>query len=232
MKYSLWGFICISLLFLAGCRIIQPVEVQSGHYYINQEIQFSTIGKVAVLELENQSTRSEQSELMTQSLADSMGKKHIFSVKCIYRSDPVWQSLQLDSVSEDDYEQLEEIRKQLGVDAVVFGTIRRYQSYPNFMTHLRLKMISLRDGKMAWAMEEVWDSADKKTTQRMQQYFKDYMRQGYNPINWQIIITSPRAFSRFVSYEAAQTLPVVMTGPVEHSGASDNVGLFSGILMK
>ena len=232
MKTGMIGLVWFMLLFSSGCRIIQPVDIQTGHYYINPEVRFSTIGKVAVLELENQSTRSEQSELMTQNLADSMGKKHIFSVQCIYRSDPVWQSLQLDSISQEDYEQLAHIREQLRVDAIVFGTICRYSSYPNFLTHLRLKMISLQDGKMVWAMEEVWDSADKKTAQRMQQFFKGQMRQGYAPINWQIMITSPRAFSRFVTFEAAQTLPAVMSGPTEYQSAGDNIGLFSGLFTK
>lgn len=229
MKFAGTSLLLILAAGLSGCTIIQPVEMQSGHYYLNPEVDFSAIGKVAVLELENLSTRPEQTELMTQNLADSLGKKHLFSVRCVYRLDSDWQSLELDSISGYTFEQLSLIREQLHVDAIVFGTICRYSPYPHFLTHLRLKMISLQDGKLIWAMEEVWDSTDKKTAQRMRQFFNEQMRDGYDPMNWQILVTSPKAFSRFVTYEAAQTLPAAVVNPMQYSYTSEKSGLFSGI---
>lgn len=227
MRYLRFGLLPVVLVSLAGCTIIQPIEPQTGHYYLNPQTNFASIGKVAVLELENFSSHPEQTEMITQSLADSLGKKHLFSVRRIYRPNPDWQALGLDSISEYTYEQLALIREHLGVDAILFGTIHQYSPYPHFLTHLRLKMVNLRDGNLVWAMEEVWDSADKKTAQRMQQYFRQQMRDGYEPINWQILLNSPRAFSRFIAFEATQTLPVNATGLNSYVQASEKSGIFS-----
>lgn len=226
MKNLRIGLLSILIVSLCGCTIIQPVEPQTGHYYLNPGIDFASIGKVAFLELENLSSRPEQTEQMSQSLADSLGKKHLFSVRRISRLAPEWHALELDSISEYTYEQLAQIREQLGVDAILFGTLCRYSPYPHFLTHLQLKMIHLRDGALVWAMEEVWDSTDKKTAQRMQQYFREQMRGGYDPINWQITLNSPRVFSRFVAFEATQTLPATLGTSVP---SSEKSGLFSMI---
>lgn len=230
MKFIGRGLLLMLTVALSGCTIIQPVEVQSGHFYLDPSINFGSIGKVAILELDNQSTRPEQTELLTQSIADALGKKHLFSVQCIYKLDSDWQSLELDAISGYTFEQLALIREQLHVDAVLFGTICRYSPYPHFLTHLRLKMVSLQDGKLIWAMEEVWDSTDKKTTQRMQQFFNEQMRDDYEPMNWQILVTSPRAFSRFVAFEVSRTLPDIMTRPMQYTDTSEKSDLFSGIM--
>lgn len=214
------------LLITCGCRIIQPVQEPKGHYYLNPQSRFSELGKVVILELENESSRQDLAESLTQALADALQKKHLFSVRCIHRSDPLWQGLELYSISEYSYEQLSMIRKMLGADAIVFGNIMRYTPYPHLGVGLRLKMVDLRYGSLVWALEEVWDSTDKSTEQRMRQFFDRQMRTGYQPMNWEILITSPMAFHKFVVYEAAQTLPeLAVSRPASFS--SENIPQFS-----
>ena len=70
---------------------------------------------------------------------------------------------------------------------------------------LNMKMVDLKRGKTSWAMEQVWDSSDKSMEIRMKQYSKDQMRSGYQPLDWQLFITSPRAFNKFIAAEIAQT---------------------------
>ena len=72
---------------------------------------------------------------------------------------------------------------------------------------LTLKLVDTRSGQLLWAFEDVWDSGDKTVERRMQNYFKNQMRTGYEPINWQILVTSPLAFNGFVAWEVAKTLP-------------------------
>ena len=72
---------------------------------------------------------------------------------------------------------------------------------------MHLKLIDLRNGKLLWATEQVWDSTDKKVERRMRLYFNSRMRAGFQPMDWELLITSPRAFNKFVACEIAQTLP-------------------------
>lgn len=191
----------------SGCRIIRPVESPSGHYYLNTSAHFSQIGKVVLLELDNRSTHQEQTLAFSQALADGLGKKHLFSVRLIGREDPAWQMLDLDSVPKHTNQQLAAIREALGTDALIFGSINRYSSYPFFLIGVHLKMVDLQEGTILWALEEVWDSTDKATEQRMIQFFENQMRSGYQPMSWQVLETSPRHFNKFVAYEITRTLP-------------------------
>ncbi len=205
-RRTVFGLLCIALAG-SGCRIIHPVEMPAGHYYLNEQANFAGIGKVVLLELNNQSSHQPQGLTFTQTLADGLGKKHLFTLRVIEREDPVWPMLELDSIQSHTHRQLAEIREALGADAIVFGSIHRYTSYPYFLIAVHLKMVDLRDAKILWAIEEVWDSTDKATEQRMRQYFETRMRTGYQPMNWQVLSTSPRYFNKFVAYEITRTLP-------------------------
>jgi hypothetical protein len=194
---------------MAGCSQLSMMDIDEpqGHYYLNPQVNVGSVNRIALLELENQSERPELSELLSQTLAEGMGKKHLFSVRTIRRADPLWTSLNLDQITAYSYEDLALIRENLKVDAIVFGTIKHYRSFPHIQMSLHLKMVDVRQGKLIWAMEEVWDSTDKQVELRMKRYFSKEIRTGYQPLNWEVIITSPRAFNKFVVYEACSTLP-------------------------
>jgi hypothetical protein len=192
---------------LSGCHIIEPVETPQGHYYLNPNGEVATVSRVVLLELENQSTQTELGDQLTRSLADGLSKRHLFAVRTVYRSDELWTTLNLDNITAYSYEDLASISESLKADAVVFGTIKRYTSYPHMLMALHLKMVNVRNGELIWAIEEVWDSTDKNVELRMKRYFSNEMRTGSQPLNWELLIPSPRAFNKFVVYEVISTLP-------------------------
>ena len=192
-----------------GCSkfIITPVEKPQGHFYLDAKVPISSVNRVALLELDNQSSERELPELLAQSLADEIGKKHLFSIRSIERSDPAWNTLNLEDIETYSYEDLDLIRQDLNIDAIIFGTIERYGSFPRKMMAMKIKMVDVRTGQLIWAVEQVWDSTDKQVELRMKRYYKKELRTGYEPLNWEVLNTSPRAFNKFVSYEVADTLP-------------------------
>jgi len=216
MKALQWGIVCAGVLLWAGCNVVQPkAQTPYGHYYLDGHGNFSSVDRVVLLELENQSTRLELAGQLTQAMADGLGKKHIFSIRTISHTDPLWSRLNLDELAACSDEKLELIGQELNVDAVVFGTIKRYRSYPHLLMALHLKMMDVRQGRLLWAMEQVWDSTDKQVELRMKEYFNKEIRTGYQPLDWKIMVTSPRAFNKFVVYEIGQTLPHLVS--VDHS---------------
>ena len=202
------GLIFMFCFVLAGCRSAGPVaQSPQGHFFLNQSADFTTVGKIAVLELDNRTTRADLSEVLTEGLADNLGKKHLFSVQSVFRGEPAWQSLDLEQIGDNSLQELARLRQGLEVDAVVLGTITRYRTYPHLMLGLHLKMVDIRDGQLLWAIEDVWDSTDKNTELRMKDFFEKQMRTGYEPMDWQLLIASPKAFNKFVLFEVTQTLP-------------------------
>jgi hypothetical protein len=192
----------------AGCSLPTSVVHPSGYFYLDKTADFSSVGKIAVLELGNDNVSGpELGKILTQTLADNLGKKHLFSIRTIYQTDVEWKGLNLDKAQTFSTRDMVEIRKQLNVDAILVGTVTRYHSYPQLLTALRLKLLDLRDGRLLWAIEDVWDSTDKNIEIRVKRFFDSQMRTGYQPMNWQFVINSPMAFHKFVMYEVVSTLP-------------------------
>jgi hypothetical protein len=73
---------------------------------------------------------------------------------------------------------------------------------------LRLKIIDLTQGQLLWGLEQIWDSADKTTEQRMKSYFQSQIRAGFAPLNEQLLTVSPIEFFKFVAFEVAETMKV------------------------
>ena len=71
---------------------------------------------------------------------------------------------------------------------------------------LRSKLLDLRDGQLVWALEQIWDSADKATEKRIKSYFKSEKRDGFAPLHEKLAAVSPLEFIKFVSYEVAGTI--------------------------
>jgi hypothetical protein len=197
------------MILLGSCSILKkPVPQTPVQFYIDKSQDFVSVGKVAILEFENESVSStDLAKTLTQNLADTLGKKQLFSVRTVYRADPEWKGCNLDQANSLSSQDMEHIAKQLKVDAILIGTITRYRSYPQLLTAMRFKMLDLGSGKLLWAMENVWDSTDKSTEERIKQFFDTQMRTGYQPMNWQFVTSSPSAFHKFVMYEVVGTFP-------------------------
>ncbi|HML74737.1 MAG TPA: hypothetical protein PKB02_09605 [Anaerohalosphaeraceae bacterium] len=210
MKTAILCFAVMAGLALTGCsKVVEQKAVPpSGHFYLDKTADFSSVGRVAILELENQSvSQAELSKVLTQELSDGIGKKHLFSIQSVYQADNEWQSLELNRIKTFSIQDWAAVRKQLKVDALIFGTVTRYRSYPQFLVALNIKMIDLRDGKLLWAIEDVWDSTDKNTELRIKEFYETQMRNGYQPMEWQVVLNSPKAFHKYVIYEVTRTLP-------------------------
>ncbi|MHC4326447.1 MAG: hypothetical protein ACYSUX_19440 [Planctomycetota bacterium] len=192
---------------ITGCVYVQPTLEPVGNYYLNPQADFSSVGKVVILEFENKSTHPAISGRLAETLAQSLQKTGVFNVGTLYQHDPAWQYLELEPGRGYDLAKLAAMRRQLKADAVLFGSVMHYQSYPRLSVGLKLKLVDLRDGKLLWAMDQFWDTTDKTIEKRIKRFFANQMRSGYDPMQWQLAITSPAMFNKFVVYEVAKTFP-------------------------
>ena len=201
-------FLVLLMLFLPGCGIYNRApEPMTGHYYLNPEMNLADVGKVAIIELENHSRHPQVSADFTESLCQGLAMRALFGLKVIYRSDEIYNSLQLDGERTYTSAQLSSIREALKTDAILTGSITQYQPYPHMNVGIRLRLLDLRSGQLLWALQQVWDGSDKLVAARMKGYFKTQMRKGYEPLKWELAVVSPRHFRKFVVYEIVQTLP-------------------------
>ena len=194
------------LALLSGCSIHRAYNQDMDYYYLAPDKDLSNIGRVVVVELDNTSGYPQVETNITKLLFQALQKKQLFGLSVVYQDEPAWHSLQLNLSSAYTLEQYFDIRKTLKCDAVLMGTITEYQPYPHMIIGLRLKLIDLRDGQLLWALEQIWDSSDKKTERRINDYLKTQTTVGTNSLNQQMVMFSSRKFTKFLAYEVAETL--------------------------
>ncbi len=197
-----------ALMLGTGCSATRTVHVkpETGHYYVNPTAEMETLGRVVVFEMVNRTPHENLSMEVTSALSEALQKRHLFSVKTLSSDDPRWKDIDV-TPAPYSFKKMAEIREKLSADAVIVGEINQYYPYPHLMMSLHMKMIDLREGKTIWGLEQLWDSADKRLQDRMIAYYETHLKEGYQPLNWQILMTSPRAFRKFVLHEVAVTFP-------------------------
>jgi hypothetical protein len=191
---------------ISGCHSHEVSKPAADYYYLNPTKRLATIGRVAIVELENDSSYPEVSTDITGSLFRALQKRQVFGLTIVRRDDPSWRSLQLDGDSTYNLDQISAIRKELKCDGVLLGTITEFRPYPHMAVGLRLKLLDMRDGQLLWALEQIWDGADKAIEKRTKSYFKEQKGSGFAPLQEGLATVSPFEFIRFVSYEVAATL--------------------------
>jgi hypothetical protein len=201
----------VLLLFLTallpGCsNYYKTPSEAANYYYLNRDKNLTAIGRVAIVELDNNSSYPQVSADITESLYQALQKKQVFGLTVIRQTESSWRSLQLAPDSTYTLEQLSAIRRTLKCGAIMTGTITQYQPYPHMVVGLRLRILDLMDGQLIWALEQVWDSADKTTEHRVKDYFQHQKRSGFAPLREQLAVISPLEFIKFVTYETAETL--------------------------
>ena len=143
----------------------------------------------------------------TQALSSGIQGRRLFHVDGVRRSDPVCRDLVLDQMGAMTLDDLSRMRKALRCDAVLLGRISHFQPFPRMQLGLVLKLMDLRDGKLLWGVEHVWDTTDRQVENRIRTYFRKYVRSGYEPMDHELVLKSPRAFERFIAHEVSSTLP-------------------------
>lgn len=204
---------------LAGCAVSDRSNSTADYYYLNPQKNPAHLGRVAIVELKNKSTYPRACLDVTEELFRALQKKQLFSLSIVHRTDPAWKSLQenwfpgaprqagaFDEPLAKSPQEFSGLIKKLKCNAVLVGTLTQYRPYPHLVLGLRLKLIDLRDGRLVWALEQVWDADDKTTERRIKEYYAETIHSGIGSLDKQLITVSSLEFIKFAAYEVANTL--------------------------
>ncbi|MCD6304142.1 MAG: hypothetical protein J7M21_04185 [Planctomycetes bacterium] len=198
---------CLAAALCPGCLGLDGPPDEGVGYFLSPRQDITRIHRVVFVELAQDAGTPQAAADTTRALADEILVRRLFHVDIVRRTDPMCRDLPLDRLGALNMKDLAQIRAALECDAVLFGRLTRFQAYPHTKLGLLLKLINLRDGELVWGVDHVWDTADWAVERRARRYFYSTMRGGYEPIGYELILKSPRAFEKFVAYEVAQTLP-------------------------
>lgn len=194
------------LSFVSGCSITYylPATPSANRYYRNPSKNITTLGRVALIELENNSAYPEISEDVTEMIFHQMQKEQVFGMTIIGSEDREWKNLQIPVEGPKNIKELAAIRETFNCNALLTGTVTEYEPYPHLCIGLRVKMIDLTDGKLIWGFEQIWDSADKNVQKRIKNYFRQHKKGQSQNLDEQLIALSSIEFLKFATYEMTQ----------------------------
>lgn len=175
-------------------------------YYRYPGYDLRLTSRVLMLEMENDSENPELGADLTMSLSEAIQKNQTFGLETMYMADSKWKSLHLSRESDFTMEKLADIQKRFKADAILYGKIINYHPYPRTSVGLKLKLIDCATGDLLWAIERIWDSTDVDTETRVKAFYKKQMRKEYEPLDWKMVMLSPRMYNKFVTYEISETL--------------------------
>lgn len=202
-----WWFILSLLVASAGCSRSRLSTLPGQNYCPKSTSKsLSTHGTVCLVSLHNNTAYPQISGDVTETLYQTLQKKNLSGLSLLRQGEDAWKNLQIRPDSPYTLEQLLATRKMLVADAVLIGTVTSFTPYPHMAMGLHLKLIDLRDGQVVWAVEQVWDTADKTTEQRIKKYFDRQIRSDFTPLDEKLAIFSSINFVRFVTYDATETL--------------------------
>lgn len=206
LKTALLWLLPIPAVF-AGCSIQRTAPIPAAdYYYLTGDKDLSKVGRIAVIELENDSSYPQVSADITKSLFHALQKKQIFGLTLFSRKDPAWRSLQLTADAAYTSEQLASIHRTLKCNAVLVGTVTEFKPYPHIAVGLSLRLIDLTDGRLLWGLEQIWDDTDKTTESRIERYFRTQKRPGSVTMGQKLVAVSTLEFIKFVTYETVATI--------------------------
>jgi hypothetical protein len=195
----LLGLIC-------GCESYPDNSAMAGSYYLDSQKDLHTLGRVALVELDNVSAYPEISSDVTKALFLELQKKQIFGLVVVPQNDPAWRGLQENLDSLQAMRALGAMRETLRCNGLLVGTVTEYRPYPRLVLGLRLKLLDLTNGQLLWGIEQVWDSTDRTIHKRVQAYFKSESHAGLVPLREELVIISSLEFAKFAASEVAGTL--------------------------
>jgi hypothetical protein len=161
-----------------GCESSQENGGMAGSFYLNPYQDLGDLGRVALVELDNNSGHPQISADLTEALFVALQKKQIFGLTIVHQDNPDWKGLQANLDSLQALRQLLVMREALKCNGILVGTVTEYTPYPHMSIGLRLKLLDLTDGQLLWGLEQVWDSSDHGIQKRIRRYFKDDLRSG------------------------------------------------------
>jgi hypothetical protein len=192
---------------LSGCAFdFDNQSAATKCYYRNPNKRISSMGRVAIVELSNETGYPAISTDVSETLYNQLQKRQVVGLFVVHQSDPLWKALELPPLPPYDLQRLADIRSSLKCDALLVGTVTEYKPYPHLTVGLRLKMIDLSDGQLVWGYEQIWDTADKTCEQRAEKYYRTQKNTDFSLLRKKLISASSIEFLKFILFEVSQTL--------------------------
>jgi hypothetical protein len=211
-RISAWLAIVGLSLQLTGCaakrHALAPPPPPPQNYFSPDQAGAS-MRRVALLPLHNTAYPDHYLRAMDQTFESELTKKALFEVVSVSRGEleALFGDRQLTSTDTLPADVLTRLRKEFGVDGIVFTDLTHFSPYRPVSMGVRTKLVDTVTGKIRWAFDYVYDAGNSSVAEAAKRYQVLYSdpRQPLSNDGGSILL-SPSRFAKYVACETFASL--------------------------
>ena len=199
-------------LLAAGCatrRVALAPPPPPPQNYFSPETTGAPIRRVALLPLFSGSHPDHYLRAIDETFESELTKKALFEVVRVSRSEleTLFGRRQVDSTETLPADALPRLRKQFGVEGVLFTDLTHFSPYRPVAMGVRTKLVDVATGKIRWAFDYVFDAGNTSIAEAAKRYQLLYSdpRQPVTTDGGSILL-SPSRFAKYVACETYASL--------------------------
>ncbi|MFH0944931.1 MAG: hypothetical protein V2A76_07010 [Planctomycetota bacterium] len=206
----------VLLLILAaspGCQLLRHIPFLSGEplppprAFKDVTLDHGLVHRVLALPLADESGFGTQSDVVSESLRDEIGRLGQFSVVRPSASDAMLKPGDgPHNTGRIPVATIIELGRRYGVDAVLFGAIFHYRPYSPPALGMEVSLVDVQTGRVLWTVRDSVDGSDKRCAVSMEWFFEDEIETDETVFGSDLMHVSPHWFARFAAHRIAQTL--------------------------
>jgi hypothetical protein len=208
-----WRYYMMGLLLgmCVGCahkkvQVAEPTPPAPFQQYIATNFDWSTVKRVVLMPLANQSAFEHASNELQANLAAELQRVGRFDVVVATDEDPAQRAKDVFHRGAFDELELLRIARNYDAQAVMFGMVTQYHPYAPPRVGLSLIMISPAEGVAIASADGLWDARELSTARQSQAYLQEMTSWRQGLLGLDRAIQSPDVYQRFVCQQIATSL--------------------------
>ncbi len=212
----------------SGCAHDRPVAnvavAAPFQQYLDPRVDWSSIRRVVLMPMSNQTAFPKASEEMQSNLAAELQRAGRFDIVVATKDDPGAKARDVFSSGQFDEIEVLRVAREYQAQAVLFGQINQYHPYNPPRIGLSLLMVYPAEGIAIASSEGLWDSRESSTAAQAKQLYGQSLSWPQSVLGADRVLESPDVFQRFVSQQVATAMmppdaPLVLPAASEPSNA-------------
>ncbi|MDA7494602.1 hypothetical protein N8467_00890 [bacterium] len=206
MKRTIIFSLCAAATILSSCQLSRSSRPKSINSYLAEPTDLANVRRIMVLPFHAEAGITLDTNKIRDAFVSELQKLRRFEVVPLSdgarENDILNASLARGRIST---EAMVKLCNRYALDGLFVGAVTAWRPYSPPHLGLRTQLISVHSGASIWAVDTIFDSADRTTISDLQHYVTRTQRDDGNLHGWEMTLLSPAKFTNFVAHRCVGT---------------------------
>ena len=206
MKRTIIFALCAAATILSSCQLSRSSRPKSINSYLAEPTDLANVRRIMVLPFHAEAGSTLDTNKIRDAFVSELQKLRRFEVVPLSdgarENDILNASLARGRIST---EAMVRLCNRYALDGLFVGAVTAWRPYSPPHLGLRTQLISVHSGASIWAVDTIFDSADRTTISDLQHYVTRTQRDDGNLHGWEMTLLSPAKFTNFVAHRCVGT---------------------------